>query len=98
MASVIANRNTVWNATKKPGMYNPPPNSTMTDVNVTVHRNKMGQVIGEKGCFFKELTENVNGVYYIWHDRKRNSIEVYGEDSLSVFVAEVMLKDRMKNL
>ena len=61
-----------------PGEYNPPNNAFYTQVLVPVGIN-ISILIGKDGCYFKKITE-MSGAQYIWYDKERNVVEVWGRE------------------
>ena len=60
------------------GVYNP-PNGFYSQVDITLTKNEMFQIIGNKGCNFKYLTQKFN-LQYIWWNKDKNVIELWGKN------------------
>ena len=61
-----------------PGEYNPPINAFYTQVTVPDEINP-AIMIGREGFYLKRITEH-SGAQYIWYDRERKVVEVWGPE------------------
>lgn len=43
----------------------------------------MKQVIGQDGCFFKQLTQR-ESLDFLWHNKKKQCIEIWGDQQFVV--------------
>ena len=72
-------------ATATPGEYNPPNNAFYTQVLIPDEINP-AILIGRAGFYLKRITQR-SGAQYIWYDRERKVVEVWGpEHSLPLAV------------
>ena len=77
-----------------PGVYNP-PNAHYSQVAVPASTD-IGLLIGKDGRHFKFITHRC-GSTYIWYDKARDVIEVWGPE-VSIPKTVGMLKSRMAEL
>jgi hypothetical protein len=77
-----------------PGEYNPPINAFYTQISVPDGIN-VAVLIGKDGCYFKKMTEK-SGAQYIWYDKERNVVEVWGPE-YTLPLALHFLKKRFLN-
>ena len=61
-----------------PGVYNPPNNAFYTQVSVPNEINP-AILIGRDGFYLKRITQR-SGAQYIWYDRARKVVEVWGPE------------------
>ena len=77
-----------------PGEYNP-PNAFYTQVSIPYGIN-VAKFIGLDGCYFKKITDK-SGCQYIWHDRNRRVVEVWGKEN-NLPVAVELIKIRLEKM
>ena len=69
--------------------YNPPLGSPYTQMDCKFEADIIRQVIGREGCYFKQITQKT-GVYYIWHQREKGFIEIWGpEENLQKAIKQI---------
>jgi hypothetical protein len=76
--------------TYTPGEYNPPINTFYTQIPVPEDIN-VAVFIGADGCYFKKTTEN-SGCEYIWYDKNRNVVEIWGKEPTLQLAIEILKK------
>ena len=77
-----------------PGEYNPPI-AHYSQINVPDYVN-VGLLVGKNGRHFKSITYE-SGCNYIWYDKDRNVIELWGSP-LSFAYATTLLETRIESL
>jgi hypothetical protein len=67
----------VWNKKMTPGKYNPPLNCLQFILPIDRVNHLMGKIIGKDGVVFKAISHQ-SGASYIWHDKEKKTLEVWG--------------------
>ena len=77
-----------------PGVYNP-PNGFYSQIDINLTKNEMFQIIGNKGCNFKYLTQKFN-LQYIWWNKYTNVIELWGKN-YNLMIAKEGIENYINN-
>jgi hypothetical protein len=73
----------LWECYENPSKYIPPPFCKSINVPIILPHNLMGYVIGRNGSVFKAITYQVDGLSYIWYDKEKRVIEIWGKTQTS---------------
>lgn len=85
----------MWNNKMMPKIYNPPPFGYMKVVNVP-SGVCIGRVIGKDGRVFIAISEQTDGILYIWYNKMSRQIEIYGTIMSGIIDAVNKVECRMK--
>lgn len=81
-----------------PGIYNPPTvGNKCKKIRLTILPKNIGAVIGKQGYYFNVITY-VSNASYIWYDKEKQVIEVWGENDAIINDAERRLIERMDSV
>jgi hypothetical protein len=84
-----------WNKRMTPGKYNPPLNHLCFILPIDKVHHLMGKIIGKDGVVFKAISHQ-SGASYIWHDKEKKTIEVWGYNNFIINDAVDRISQRIQ--